>query len=88
VRAENRGPRTNNQAPAYLSAQIALYIATVAVYADMYITQPILPLLSHEFGVAPATAGLTVSIVVLAIALASSAYGPLSDIFGRKPVMA
>jgi YNFM family putative membrane transporter len=53
----------------------------------MYITQPILPLLSREFGVAPATAGLTVSAVVLAIAIASSAYGPLSDIFGRKPVM-
>lgn len=65
----------------------ALFLATVAVYADMYITQPILPLLSREFGVAPATSGLTVSAVVLAIALASSAYGPLSDRLGRKPVM-
>ena len=35
-------------------AQIALYLATAAVYADIYITQPILPLLSHEFGVPPA----------------------------------
>jgi len=68
-------------------AQLALYLATVAIYADMYITQPILPLLSHEFGVAPATAGLTVSAVVLAIAIASSAYGPISDMLGRKPVM-
>lgn len=69
-------------------AVIALYAATVAVYSDMYITQPILPLISAEFGVAPATAGLTVSAVVLLIALASSSCGPLSDMFGRKPVMA
>jgi YNFM family putative membrane transporter len=66
---------------------IALYVVAVSVYADMYITQPILPLISREFGVAPATAGLTVSAVVLAIALASSAYGPLGDSFGRKRVM-
>jgi YNFM family putative membrane transporter len=65
----------------------ALYAATVAVYCDMYITQPILPLISAEFGVTPATAGLTVSAVVLMIALASSSCGPLSDTLGRKPVM-
>ncbi len=65
----------------------ALNFATVAVYADLYITQPVLPLLSREFGVAPATAGLTISIVVLMIAFVSSAYGSLSDLVGRKPVM-
>ena len=65
----------------------ALNFATVAVYADLYITQPILPLLSKEFGVAPATAGLTISIVVLMIAFVSSTYGSLSDAVGRKPVM-
>jgi MFS transporter, YNFM family, putative membrane transport protein len=68
-------------------ALYSLYAATAAVYADMYITQPILPLLSQEFGIVPATAGLTISAVVLAIALASGAYGPLSDSLGRKPVM-
>ena len=66
---------------------VALYAATVACYADMYITQPVLPLLSAEFGVAPARAGLSVSAVVLAIAAASSVYGPLSDAVGRKRVM-
>jgi MFS transporter, YNFM family, putative membrane transport protein len=65
----------------------ALYAATVACYADMYLTQPVLPVLSREFGVAPAQAGLTVSAVVLAIAVTSSFYGPLSDILGRKRVM-
>jgi MFS transporter, YNFM family, putative membrane transport protein len=66
----------------------ALYLGTVAVYADMYVTQPVLPLLSRDFGVAPAKAGLTVSAVVLAIAIASPAHGALSDALGRKRVMA
>lgn len=65
----------------------ALYLAAVIVFGDMYITQPILPLLSAEFGVAPATAGLSVSAVVLMIAVASTLVGPLSDLWGRKPVM-
>jgi YNFM family putative membrane transporter len=67
---------------------LALYAGTVAAYADMYVTQPILPVLSKEFGVGAAEAGLTVSSVVLGIAVASSGYGPLSDALGRRRVMA
>jgi YNFM family putative membrane transporter len=69
-------------------ARRALYLGTVAAYADMYVTQPLLPDLSREFGVGPARAGLTVSAVVLAIALASVLYGPLSDALGYRRVMA
>ncbi len=65
----------------------ALFFATVGVFADLYVTQPILPLLSHEFGVPAPAAALTVSVVVLMIALFSNAYGPLADAWGRKPVM-
>jgi YNFM family putative membrane transporter len=68
-------------------ALFALFFATVAVFSDIYVTQPILPLLSREFGVPAPTAALTVSIVVLMIALVSSAWGPLADALGRKPVM-
>ena len=59
----------------------ALYAGTVAAYADMYLTQPILPLLSEEFGVGPARAGLTVSAVVLAIdtAHATATWGHIGD---------
>lgn len=73
--------------PGVIASIGALNFATVAVYSDLYITQPILPLLSKEFGVAPATAGLTISVVVLMIALVSSGYGSLSDTVGRKRVM-
>jgi YNFM family putative membrane transporter len=68
--------------------ELALYAGTASAYADMYLTQPLLPVLSEEFGVGPARAGLTVSAVVLAIAVTSSLYGPLSDALGRRAVMA
>jgi YNFM family putative membrane transporter len=68
--------------------RVALYAGTVVAYADMYVTQSILPVLAVQFGVGAARAGLTVSAVVLAIALASSFYGPLSDALGRRRVMA
>src|SRR5512138_2557599 len=68
--------------------RLALYLGTAAAYADMYVTQPVLPLLSREFGVGAARAGLTVSAVVLAIAASSSFYGPLADALGRARVMA
>jgi YNFM family putative membrane transporter len=78
-------PTARGERPA--AETFALYAATVACYADMYITQPVLPVLSREFGLAPAQAGLSVSAVVVGIAVASSFYGPLSDALGRKRVM-
>jgi MFS transporter, YNFM family, putative membrane transport protein len=65
----------------------ALYLTTMTVFADMYITQPLLPQLAGDFGVSAAIAGLTISAVVLTTALASGAYGPLSDVLGRRPIM-
>lgn len=54
------------------------------MFATMYSTQAILPELGREFDVTPAEAGLTVSAVVLALALAAFVWGPLSDRIGRK----
>ncbi len=68
-------------------ASAALYAGTVAAYAAMYVTQPLLPELSREMALSPATAGLSVSAVVLCIALGSFVAGPLSDAVGRKRVM-
>jgi len=66
---------------------LALNFAAIAVFADLYVTQPILPILSQRFGVSAGTAGLTISVAVLMIAGISAAYGFMSDILGRKPVM-
>jgi MFS transporter, YNFM family, putative membrane transport protein len=69
------------------SAWIALCLGTAGVFADMYTTQSILPTIGRSFGLSPATTGLTISAVVLAVAAGSLVAGPLSDRIGRKPVM-
>jgi YNFM family putative membrane transporter len=81
------GRRPSSRDASSRRALAALFFATVAVFSDLYITQPLLPLLSREFGVPAPTAALTLSVVVLMIALVSNAWGPLADSFGRKPVM-
>jgi len=80
-------PQTTAWVPLRSRATVALCAGTAAAYAAMYVTQPLLPLLSTEFQVAPATAGLSVSAVVLAIAAGSFVAGPLSDAVGRRKVM-
>jgi YNFM family putative membrane transporter len=70
-----------------LRALLALFFAPAFIFANMYSTQAILPVLSREFSISAPTAGLTVSLLVLAVAIGSLFYGPLSDRIGRKPVM-
>ena len=66
---------------------VTLFLAPAFVFANMYTTQAILPTLSQDFHVSAPTAGLTVSVLVLSVAIGSLFYGPLSDAVGRKPVM-
>jgi YNFM family putative membrane transporter len=54
------------------------------MFATMYSTQAILPELGREFDVSPSRAGLTVSTVVLAVAIGVYLWGPLSDRIGRR----
>src|SRR5207247_1540981 len=54
------------------------------MFAVTYSTQAILPQLGRSFGVSPAQAGLTISVVVLALACGAWIWGPLSDRYGRK----
>ena len=68
-------------------ALVTLFLAPAFIFANMYTTQAILPVLSQDFRVSAPTAGLTVSVLVLAVAIGSLFYGPLSDVVGRKPVM-
>ena len=49
----------------------------------MYSTQAILPELSRDFGISPSRAGLSISVVVLAVAVGGLAWGPVSDRIGR-----
>ncbi len=70
-----------------VGALVSLFLAPAFVFANMYSTQAILPVLSNAFHISAPTAGLTVSVLVLAVAVGSLIYGPISDRIGRKPVM-
>jgi YNFM family putative membrane transporter len=59
-------------------------LGAAGMFATMYSTQAILPALSSSFGVTPSQAGLTISVVVLALAVGAWIWGPLSDRIGRK----
>lgn len=66
---------------------VSLFLAPAFVFANMYSTQAILPVLSNAFHITAPTAGLSISVLVLAVAIGSLIYGPISDRIGRKPVM-
>src|SRR5438034_1069968 len=54
------------------------------MFAVTYSTQAILPDSGRAFDVSPAEAGLSISVVVLALAVGAWIWGPFSDRVGRK----
>lgn len=68
-------------------ASIALGLAAFIAFANLYFTQPILPIISEEFSVSPLTSSLTVSLSLLTVAIFFFFYSALSDAIGRKNVM-
>ncbi len=58
-------------------------LGAAGMFATMYSTQAILPELSREFDVSPSRAGLSISVVVLAVAIGGFVWGPVSDRIGR-----
>ncbi|MCJ7926083.1 MFS transporter [Pantoea sp. SM3640] len=73
--------------PAFMRVTLALFSAGLATFALLYCVQPILPVLSQQFGVSPATSSLSLSISTGLMALGLLVTGPLSDAIGRKSVM-
>jgi YNFM family putative membrane transporter len=68
-------------------AQIALAIAGFTCFALLYATQPILPQLTTELGVSPATASLTVAAGTGAMAFLLIPLSLFADRYGRERLM-
>ena len=67
---------------------LTLLMATTAIGpTSLNILVPAVPELSHQFGTPPTTMQLTVSLFLIGLAFAQLVMGPLSDRFGRRPVM-
>ncbi|MDU1922458.1 MFS transporter, partial [Enterobacter sp.] len=73
--------------PQFMRVTLALFSAGLATFALLYCVQPILPVLSHEFGVSPASSSVSLSISTGMLAVGLLFTGPLSDAIGRKQVM-
>ena len=65
----------------------ALVAVTALGPLAMQIFVPALPFIQSDFGVSAGRAQLALSLSMAAIALSTLAYGPLSDRFGRRPVL-
>ncbi|WP_339413863.1 MFS transporter [Photorhabdus cinerea] len=73
--------------PLYIRVTLSLFTVGLASFALLYFVQPILPMLSEDFGVSPATSSLSLSLSTGMLALGLLITGPLSDAIGRKNIM-
>lgn len=72
---------------AFSATRLLVFGLAAAAFTNMYLTQPVLPVLAQEFGVDAAGASLTVSMTVLGIALANLPFGRLVDRYPLRPLI-
>jgi MFS transporter, YNFM family, putative membrane transport protein len=87
ARSGLKTPFIKRGTPQFIRVTLALFSAGLATFALLYCVQPILPVLSHDFGVSPATSSLSLSLSTGLMAVGLLFTGPVSDAVGRKSVM-
>jgi YNFM family putative membrane transporter len=75
--------KTNPQ----VATQALVFSLVATAFTTVYITQPVLPVIENEFGINARTASLSVSMVILGIALANLPFGVLADRYPIKPII-
>jgi DHA1 family bicyclomycin/chloramphenicol resistance-like MFS transporter len=68
-------------------AMLTLVALSAAAPAALNIILPSLPAIQSAFGATLATTQLLISLSLVGVAVATLAYGPLSDRYGRRPVL-
>lgn len=87
LQEKNHGGQVRSGTSAYHRINLALFCAGFVTFITLYDVQPLLPLFSHEFGVSPAVASLTLSFSTVTLALGMLVAGTLSETLGRRPVI-
>ena len=72
---------------ALLRLQLAVFALVSACFTNIYITQPVLPVLQQEFAASSVTVSFTISAVILGIALANLPFGVLADRLPIRPII-
>ena len=81
---------TSEAAPEPPRIQAPLWLLALLTFSGtfaMHIFVPALPRAAQEFGTSAASMQLTVSFYILGLAAGQLVYGPLSDRFGRRPIL-
>ncbi|MCA6937354.1 MFS transporter [Pectobacterium versatile] len=86
-KSSGKTPYITRGTPQFMRVTLALFSAGLATFALLYCVQPLLPVLSQDFGISPATSSLSLSVSTVMLAFGLLFTGPLSDTIGRKNVM-
>ena len=70
-----------------MRAVAAVCLCGVVAFLNLYVTQPMLPLLERIFHVSKSVVGLTVSASTLGVALSAPILGALAEQMSRKRVI-
>jgi len=71
----------------YLRLQVIVFALVSASFTNIYITQPVLPVLRQEFAADIVLVSFTVSAVILGIALSNLPFGFLADRLPIHPII-
>lgn len=85
--SEVEDPRAAKGSPRYRRALVALFCAGIAVYAQIYSPQALLPAIAAEFRLSESTSSLAIGATTLGLALGMLPWGRLSDRIGRVSAM-
>lgn len=78
---------TQKGTKAFTRTNFALFAAGFITFANLYITQPLMPQFSKDYGVSPAVASLSLSVATCTLAFSLLLFGSLSEAWGRKKLM-
>ncbi|GJE18109.1 MFS transporter [Methylobacterium marchantiae] len=73
--------------PIFRRTTLALFAAGFSTFAVLYGVQPLMPVFADQFHVSPAESSLSLSLPCAMLALALLVVSPLSEVWGRKPIM-
>ena len=71
--------------PGLIVLLLSLLLGLQPITTDLYL--PALPVITGSFGAPMAQAQLTLTALLLAFGVSQLVWGPLSDHFGRRPVL-
>ncbi len=72
----------------YWRANLALFFAGFVTFSTIYMFQPLFPNLVEEFSISPTVASLSLSFATFSLALTLPLSGSISDVLGRRGMMA